>query len=632
MALCAQCFQKASNKCAKCADKGVLRWYCSAYCQRKDWELGHKGDCGLSDLPEASVPSPPSTLVAASVERPVLSDKEWRSLEEAQAAQLGPRSGYPRGLRNLGNSCYMNAVLQGVFHAAPMLLASCRQHRTKAACACPPSDSGLLKPGEGCFRCDLDSMAFNCLEPCPVLSTDSTESNQQLAWGDIVTIIDPGSSKVGIGEEAFVERVGEENIDVRLHSNQRFSLPIASAKLCCRAATGPVEVARWLPRLGDEFTFGMQEDAHEYLRSLLRLVEHEELKESTEALRKRAAESEATDAPTSLPVNADLTASPSRIFGGMLVSQCTCTIRSCGASSFSFENFMDLSLDITEATDSLEDTLRFFTAPEKLDKKNGFRCATCQEVSRARKQLRIYSAPNCLVLHLKRFRHVAAGQGGKVTKPISFSTKLNMNPFLCAGAPEAGKPLWYELRAVVVHLDKAGFSHFGHYISFVRCSKPGTGASAWYALDDSQTIEVTEEQVLRHEAYMLIYSRASSSTEVPSQPSLRRGVSNTPGVSKDSKEAVLCRGIKGEICSFFSCSDGLCTKCYVEEHGKPPPSPDPEDEPAPLPPQPAPTPAAKPVAKAPAAQPTGKVKKVGANDPCPCGSGNKYKKCHGKSK
>jgi len=25
-----------------------------------------------------------------------------------------------------------------------------------------------------------------------------------------------------------------------------------------------------------------------------------------------------------------------------------------------------------------------------------------------------------------------------------------------------------------------------------------------------------------------------------------------------------------------------------------------------------------------------KVKKVGPNDPCPCGSGLKYKKCHGK--
>jgi len=32
----------------------------------------------------------------------------------------------------------------------------------------------------------------------------------------------------------------------------------------------------------------------------------------------------------------------------------------------------------------------------------------------------------------------------------------------------------------------------------------------------------------------------------------------------------------------------------------------------------------------PAAQQPAKSKKVGRNDPCPCGSGKKYKQCHGK--
>ena len=32
---------------------------------------------------------------------------------------------------------------------------------------------------------------------------------------------------------------------------------------------------------------------------------------------------------------------------------------------------------------------------------------------------------------------------------------------------------------------------------------------------------------------------------------------------------------------------------------------------------------------APAAQPVKAEPKVGRNDPCPCGSGKKYKKCHG---
>jgi len=34
--------------------------------------------------------------------------------------------------------------------------------------------------------------------------------------------------------------------------------------------------------------------------------------------------------------------------------------------------------------------------------------------------------------------------------------------------------------------------------------------------------------------------------------------------------------------------------------------------------------------KAATAMPSGSVPKVGRNEPCPCGSGKKYKQCHGK--
>ncbi|CAJ1415510.1 unnamed protein product [Effrenium voratum] len=60
--------------------------------------------------------------------------------------------------------------------------------------------------------------------------------------------------------------------------------------------------------------------------------------------------------------------------------------RECAASTFSFEPFRDLSLEITEATDTLEDMLRLFTSPERLDKQNSWKCESCTEVVRARKQ------------------------------------------------------------------------------------------------------------------------------------------------------------------------------------------------------------------------------------------------------
>jgi len=49
------------------------------------------------------------------------------------------------------------------------------------------------------------------------------------------------------------------------------------------------------------------------------------------------------------------------------------------------------------------------------------------------------------------------------------------------------------------------------------------------------------------------------------------------------------------------------------------------------PPAPGQGPVARPAAAAPAAEPfVREGRKVGRNEPCPCGSGKKYKQCHGK--
>lgn len=628
--LCALCYSKATMLCSKCKQ----RWYCSAGCQTKDWLLGHKGDCGLADLPlTESVPFPPARLLPDSVERPVLGDAAWRRLMEG--IEVGPRRGPPRGLRNLGNTCYMNAVLQGLYHAAPPLWGAC-----SLASSGRSESRESSHPASSCFRYDLEGLSSQCLEPRPqvrAVASAGPAREEALHPGDRVVL--QGLERGDLNGQEGILLTGmpeghtseEDRCSVQLPGSLgRKAVRPSNLALRCRAPVGPADVARWLPRLGAEFTFGMQEDAHEFLRSLLRLVEDEELKEHAESLRRRGAEEGATPAP-----NADLTASPSRIFGGLTVSQCTCTNRECGASSFSFERFQDLSLDITEATDSVEDALRLFTAAERLDKKNGWRCETCGETVRARKQITIYEAPRFLVLHLKRFRY---GERGKVTRPVAFSSELNLRPFLCAGAQDAGKPLLYELRAVVVHLDKAGFSHFGHYIAYVRCAPPPgvNGTSKWYVLDDSQTIEVPEAEVLRQQAYILLYAAAEGSVRKGA------GLSSTGADTSPSESAALpskCRGRNGEVCTFFASSDGLCTRCYQGEHGRPPPA----AESAPQAPAAAPAPkkaassgksgagsAGRPASgKASAPAPSGKAKKVGANDPCPCGSGKKYKKCHG---
>lgn len=636
--LCALCYSKAADKCAQCR----LRYYCSAACQEKDWKLGHKGDCGLADLPPPSVPPPPVRLLPESVERPVVPEAAWRRISESDPT---PRAGPPRGLRNLGNSCYMNSVLQGLYHASPLLFAACRDHcggRNGSGRSCE-----AFNRDPGCFRCDLEAASLTCFElrprngedaPAPLGINDRVMLHG-LGRGDlngqegVVTVLPVASSSADGDDDA---RYG-----VRLPGSQGTkAVRPQNLTLRCRAAAGPRGVARWLPRLSAEFTLGLQEDAHEFLRSLLRLVEDEELREHADVLQRRSAgngEAEAVLAAS----NADLTATPSRVFGGLLVSTCTCTRRECGESTFSFEPFMDLSLEITEATDSVEDALRLFTAPERLDKKNGKKCESCNETVRARKQLAIYGSPPCLVLHLKRFRY---GERGKVTRPVAFGSQLNVRPFLCAGAPEVGRPMIYELRAVIVHLDKAGFSHFGHYVAYVRCAAEGSStAHKWYLLDDSQTTEVTEAEVLRQQAYLLLYARPGAAAGGPPEaPQPLRKVASTSAAAEAASAELpgKCRGRSGAVCSYFACSGGLCTRCYQEEHGRRPPA-TPSDEKAegspaqsspaqssPAAPSPSASSAGKSAAKA-APPPGSKPKKVLPNEQCPCGSGLKFKKCHG---
>ncbi|EGD74763.1 hypothetical protein PTSG_07000 [Salpingoeca rosetta] len=93
--LCARCYKAAESRCGKCK----TRCYCSTACQKKDWMLGHKFSCCTDPHPPvAKHPQQPSgvlndpSVIAGSVDvRPLPTTL---------------------GLANVGNTCYINAVLQ----------------------------------------------------------------------------------------------------------------------------------------------------------------------------------------------------------------------------------------------------------------------------------------------------------------------------------------------------------------------------------------------------------------------------------------------------------------------------------------------------------------------------------------
>lgn len=581
--------ENPQSRCSKCKQAR----YCSGRCQMKHWHLGHKATCSM---PQASggkpMPAPPAGLFPDSVERPVISEAEWQQVPLRPIA--AGRDAPPRGLRNFGNSCYVNAVLQCLYHGAPLVPGLLSDHRAK----CCQSEEG-----ESCFRCDLEEVFSSGLcHLVPARGVSSFERGQRVLLRGLARMEMNGLQGVVTHPNApgAPDRCGIEFPDGSAKAILKKRLLRVEPLPAGRRASDAREVLRWLPRLNDNFMFGSQEDAHEFLRSLLRMMEHEEVQEHIRRLRAQGNEEQ-------LPTNTDLTATPARLFGGLLASRCSCP--KCEASTYSFERFMDLSLEITDYTDTIEEALRLFTAPERLDKENLFECGECKFKVRVQKQMTMYEAPGCLVLHLKRFRYDSMGASlGRINKRVDYGPTLALNPFFCTGAPGLQDLDIYDLRAVAVHidlmeaadnvdLDMRSFGEFGHYVAFV-CSPREGGGDEWYRLDDSRVARVSKEDAFdQNGAYLLFYTRRHNGTSAPSSrapskdaaarhaeaaasngtsaslqsaPPLEEGASK-----KDVVSAQKCHGIEADsVCQYFASHEGLCSQCYVKKHGAPPPSSD----------------------------------------------------------
>lgn len=190
---------------------------------------------------------------------------------------------------------------------------------------------------------------------------------------------------------------------------------------------------------------------------------------------------------------------------------------------------------------TLEQCLEHYTKAETLSAEDAWRCPHCQQYLPVVKTLGLWSLPDILVVHFKRFRqHQSKGpQAAKLTTMVNFPlTAFDMSPHLARGVREGNnsmglaleqqankksrsgdsrsstlnsraepKDTRYDLYAVCYH--QGDTLETGHYTA--ACKNPYD--RQWYKFDDQRVSKVPEndieQDIINNEAYMLFYQRRS---------------------------------------------------------------------------------------------------------------------------
>ena len=201
-----------------------------------------------------------------------------------------------------------------------------------------------------------------------------------------------------------------------------------------------------------------------------------------------------------------------------------------------------------------------YTSEERLGQEDAFFCPQCNKKREGVKKLGVWSVPDVLVVHLKRFRHSTSSsnkldtmvefpldnfdmgpnmarqqqqQEQSASPPVpdnnqnqtsnlshglkaltAFSPWKNPKRFREGGGVEDTK---YELYGVCNHhgSDLQG----GHYTAY--CRNPTDGQ--WYNFDDVNTNNINEEEIVTKDAYILFYQKSSLSPSSSSASSSSSG-------------------------------------------------------------------------------------------------------------
>lgn len=346
-------------------------------------------------VPGGSPPPPPSATATATGRGPAPGRPEEKAAATPHALLLG--SGHV-GLRNLGNTCFMNAVLQCLSSTKPLRDYCLRKDYLQEQPAGPRAPQELTEA-----FADVIAALWH---------PEPTEA------------VNPGRFKA-VFQKYVPSFTGYSQQDAQ--EFLKFFMDRLHAEINRKGRRTPSILAdtRRPPAPEDADTLSDDERANLMWK---RYLERED--------------SKIVD-----------------LFVGQLKSCLKC--QACGYRSTTFEVFCDLSLPIPKKSFaggkvSLHDCFSLFTKEEELDSENAPVCDKCRQRTRSTKKLTIQRFPRVLVLHLNRFsttRYSIKKCSVFVDFPLQ---QLNLREF---ASEKAGSPV-YSLYALCNHSGSVHYGHY----------------------------------------------------------------------------------------------------------------------------------------------------------------------------
>ena len=148
----------------------------------------------------------------------------------------------------------------------------------------------------------------------------------------------------------------------------------------------------------------------------------------------------------------------------------------------------------------LTNLLENFGMLEQLTEENKWYCPKCKQHQLAKKKIEIYTCPEILIIHLKRFKN-----NSKLRNLVKFPIEgLDMGKYIHYKENEnENNDYIYDLFAVSNH---DGDLNGGHYYAYCK----NIYENKWFEFNDSCVSEINENNIVSKSAYVIFYKKRNS--------------------------------------------------------------------------------------------------------------------------